>query len=67
MGKEKTNEGIMMFEATVHDVHHHNSKTDDNSWCDVVVRVAGEAGVTAAMGLHKAKDKIVKIIYTLDE
>lgn len=63
--KEDTESGsdLMMFEATVHDVRLHNSKTGDDSWVDVTIRVAGEAGMTAAMGLLKAKDKIVKVVY----
>ena len=55
------------FEATVHDVRLHNSKIDDGNWVDISIRVAGEAGITAAMALYRAKEKIVKVIYQLDE
>lgn len=51
------------FEATVHDVRMHNSKIGDDNWVDITARVAGEAGITAAMRLHRAKNKLVKIAF----
>ena len=59
--------GRIMFEATIHDIRHHNSKIDDNAWVDVTIRVAGEAGITAAMNLHKAQSKLVKVTYQIEE
>ena len=59
MEKNKT----FMFEATVGDVRLHNSKLDDNSWVDLYLRVAGEVGIEAAMLLHRAKNKMVKITF----
>lgn len=63
MGTEKQ----IRFEASVGDIRHHNSKLDDNSWVDVTVRVMGEASILAAMNLHRAKSKIVKIIYEIED
>ena len=57
----------IMFEATLYDVRFHNSKLGDDSWCDIVVRVLGEANIISAMKLPKAKEKIVKITYKLDD
>lgn len=49
------------------DIRHHNSKIDDNSWCDVTVRVAGEANIEAAMRMHRAKQKVVKMEFEDEE
>ena len=57
----------VIFEGTVHDVKLHNSKIDDSNWVDVTIRVAGEAGITAAMNLHKAQSKLVKVTYQIEE
>ena len=64
MGDE--NKGTISFEATVTDIRFHNSKLDDNKWTDVIVRAAGEHGVTAAMALHRAKNKIIRISFQLE-
>ena len=66
MAKENP-EGKIQFEATVHDVRLHNSKTDDNTWVDLSMRVAGEAGIEAAMKLHRATSKLVSIMYIIGD
>lgn len=65
MAREK--EDLRMFEATVHDVRLHNAKTSDDTWVDVTMRVQGEAGITSAMNLNRAKEKLVKIVYQIDQ
>jgi len=59
MDKNKT----FMFEATIHDVRLHNSKLGDENWVDLYLRVVGEVGIEAAMRLHRAKNKMVKITF----
>lgn len=53
----------MMLEATIHDVRLHNSKIGDENWVDIFLRVAGESGIEAAMRLHRAKNKMVRITF----
>lgn len=70
MGNKKRTEseiGEISFEATISDARLHNSKLADESWVDLTVRVLGEAGITAVMNTHRAKNKIVKIIYQLEK
>ena len=59
-------EDTIRFEGTIGDVKMHNSRLDDNSWVDLTIRVAGEHGVTAAMALYRAKNKLVTVEYELD-
>ena len=58
---------MIAFEGTIGDVKMHNSKLNDDVWVDVTIRVAGQAGVTAAMAMHRAKSKLVKLEYELDD
>ena len=51
------------IEATIYDGKYHNSKTDDNNWVDLSLRVYGQAGIEGAMRLPRAKNKIVKLVF----
>ena len=55
------------FEATIHDIRMHNSKSDDNSWADITVRALGELNIASAMAMYKAKNKIVKLTFELED
>lgn len=65
--KKENKLGKIVLEATVYDIKHHNSKIDDNSYVDLNIRVAGEGNVEAAMLMHRAKNKIVKIEFETND
>lgn len=64
---EMENKKELSFEATIGEVKLHNSKIDENVWVDLAFRVAGGAGVEAAMALHRAKNKLVTVKFEIDE
>lgn len=54
------------FEATIHNVNFHNSKTSDDSWADLSLRALGDANILAASVLPRAKNKIATITFTVE-
>ena len=57
----------LQLEATINDVKLHNSKLDDENWVDVIVRALGSSNIEAAMLMHRAKNKIVKMEFEIDD
>lgn len=56
----------LQFEGTINEVKLHNSKIGDDSWVDISIRVAGQAGIQAAMLAHRAESKLVKVEFKVE-